>query len=231
MDEYLFNCYLYWQRERYGNIFKQLHKISSVMRIILITTCILMLSAVVFIVLESTGIIAANCSLLIMIISMILFIILKIYTDHYMVKNSYTHFDNYKEYCISFKDWLIEHGIEDKELVLTVIKRKKEALSIMDDRILKNNERVNKVMQILIIPVTLSMLGTILNIQTDTNLIIEIGVQFLILVLLMYLLCSFFVSVFNNVIIKQKQDNIIEFVNDLQSIIDLKLYDNSLVEI
>lgn len=111
------------------------------------------------------------------------------------------------------------------------MERKKEALNIMDDRILRNNERVNKVMQILIIPVALSMLGTILNIQTDINLIIEIGVQFLILILLMYLLCSFFVSVFNNVIIKQKQDNIIGFVNDLQSIIDLKLYDNSLVEI
>lgn len=88
MDEYLFNCYLNWQRERYGNIFKQLHKMGSVMRIILITNCILMLSAVVFVVLESTGIIAANCSLLIMIISMILFIILKIYTDHYIIKNS-----------------------------------------------------------------------------------------------------------------------------------------------
>ena len=231
MDEYLFNCYLKWQRERYGNFFKQLHNIGVVMRIILITTCILILSLVVFAVLESAGIITTNYSLLLMIITIILFVILKLYTDHYMVKNSYTHFDNYKEHCRSFKDWLIEHGIEDKKLVLTIIKRKKEALNIMDDRILKNNERVNKVMQILIIPVALSMLGTILNIQTDTNLIIEIGVQFLILVLLMYLLCSFFVSVFNNVIIKQRQDNIIGFVNDLQSIIDLNLYDNSLVEI
>lgn len=230
MDEYLFNCYLKWQRERYGNIFKQLHKIGVVMRIILITTCILILSVVVFVVLESTGIITTNCSLFLMIITMILFIILKVYTDHYIVKNSYTHFDNYKEYCRAFKDWLIEHGIEGKELVLTIMERKKEALNIMDDRISKNNDRVNKVMQILIIPIALSMLGTILNIQTDINLIIEIGMQFLILILFIYLLCSFFVSVFNNVIIKQKQDDTIGFVNDLQSIIDLKLYDNSLVE-
>ena len=40
-----------------------------------------------------------------------------------------------------------------------------------------------------------------------------------------------FVSVFNNVIIKPKQDNIINFVNDLQSIIDLKLYDDFLIEL
>ena len=230
MDEYLFNCYLKWQRERYGNIFKQLHKIGVVMRIILITTCILILSVVVFVVLESTGIITTNCSLFLMIITMILFIILKVYTDHYIVKNSYTHFDNYKEYCRSFKDWLIEHGIEDKELVLTIMERKKEALNIMDDRISKNNDRVNKVMQILIIPIALSMHGTILNVQTNINIITEIGMQFLIFVLFIYLLCSFFVSVFNNVIIKQKQDDTIGFVNDLQSIIDLKLYDNSLVE-
>lgn len=230
MDEYLFNCYLKWQREHYGNIFKQLHKIGVVMRILLITTCILILSVVVFVVLESTGVITTNCSLFLMIITMILFIILKVYTDHYIVKNSYTHFDNYKEYCRSFKDWLIEHGIEDKELVLTIMERKKEALNIMDGRISKNNDRVNKVMQILIIPIALSMIGTILNIQTDINFIIEIGMQFLILILFIYLLCSFFVSVFNNVIIKQKQDDTIGFVNDLQSIIDLKLYDNSLVE-
>lgn len=229
MEEYLFNCYLHWQRERYGNIFKQLHKIGVVMRILLITTCILMLSVVAFAVLESTEIITTNCSFLLMVITMILFVILKLYTDHYIVKNSYTHFDNYKEYCRSFKDWLIEHGIEDKELVLTIVERKKEALNIMDCKISKNNERVNKVMQILIIPIALSMLGTILNIQTDIHLIFEIGMQFLILILFMYLLCSFFVSVFNNVIIKQKQDDTIGFVNDLQSIIDLKLYDNSLV--
>lgn len=230
MDEYLFNCYLNWQRERYGNIFKQLHKIGAVMRIILITTCIIMVSVVIFTVLEYTGIIATNCSLLLMIISIILFVIVKFYTDHYMVKNSYTRLDNYIEYCKLFKDWLIEHGIEDRGLVFAILKREKDTLNMMDDRILKNNERVNKVMQILIIPVALSMLGTILNIQTDIHLIFEIGGHFLILILLMYLLCSFFVSVFNNFIIKQKKDDIIGFVNDLQSIIDLKLYDNSFLE-
>ena len=230
MDEYLFNCYLNWQRECYGSFFKQLHKTGLFMRILLITTCILVISILIFAVFATAKIIPTNYCMILMIITIILFIILKLYTDHYKVKNSYTRFDSYKEYCRSFKDWLIEHGIEDKELVLTIAKRKRDALNIMDDRISKNNERVNKVMQILIIPISLSMFGTILNIQTDMQLIIALGVQFLILISLTYLLCSFFVSVFNNVIIKQKQDDIIEFVNDLQSVIDMKLFDNSLVD-
>lgn len=143
-----------------------------------------------------------------------------LYGQHYEIKNSDQDIKKYKTYCTNLFLWLTNTSVsvERKDII--------ELKNRMVDRLEKHEQKQQKTydvairfIQVLIIPIVLTILTVVLNKQVDISMILAYG--FITIMILSFLAVTLFGFIsFVNLIRKNELEKMKSFVIDLQGILD-----------
>lgn len=220
METFIFNCYKKWLKERNGSFFKRLFGLTILAKILLLLLLISLIGFFVVAWLVSDEKIDGKWLFAPTVMELLSCAAMYIYNNLYEVSNSYKEFDKYKSYCMDLSFMLSTYHISN-EIIIEIIERYKKTIDNMNNNMMQNYERINKVMQMLLLPISLAILGALFKLDMKEESILGYGVTFFLIIAFVYGVACF-VAFICNEITKSKQDTYKLFVNDLQSIIDLE---------
>ncbi len=226
MENLILYCYKEWLKERDGNIFKQISKL-TVWAIILLA--LLLGTLIAFFVILGRSVAGKNDSIATLILSVvyvILCIITSIYYEKYQVKHSKQGLENYKEYCNDMmKKVLSKYGFTEN-FIPTLIDRFKAMINVIDEKIKTKHEHFNKFLEMLFIPISVIILGALLDKGVDAAETLGLGLSGILVILIIYAVAIFVLFVYD-FFMRLPQGKYREFVTDLQSILDFKECENA----
>lgn len=165
-----------------------------------------------------------------LIIEVIACIALYFYTEHYQIKTSSIKLQVYKEYCEEINSWLRTTGlVVNKKNLTKIINRVNHDILIMEDKRNKRRDRIEKWIQVLIIPILLAIFSEMIREQAKLSVLIAYALVLLISIgslALAFLCCYNIIDFFQ----KRKLEQLKSFSKDLQGVIDTKLTKRFLME-
>lgn len=216
MELLLYRSYLKYLKDNREPISKAFKKMPKTMVSLLIILLLSAISVIVVICIEKIRIYFYAAIAIEVIIAFAVFL----YGQHYEIKNSDQDIKKYKTYCTNLFLWLTNTSVsvERKDII--------ELKSRMVNRLEKHEQKQQRTydvairfIQVLIIPIVLTVLTVVLNKQIDISLIFAYG--FIAIMILSFLaVTSFGFISFFNLIRKNESEKMKSFVNDLQGILD-----------
>lgn len=223
MEHYILYCYKEWLKEKDGSIFKQISKL-PVMAIILLALLLVVL--IIFFVILGRSIAGegendTTATLILSVVYVALCIITSIYYEKYQVKHSKQSLENYKEYCNDMmKIVLMKYGFSET-FIPTLIERFNTMINEIDEKIKTKHEHFNKFFEMLLIPISVIVLGALLDKEGNAAVTLGLGLSGILVILIIYAVAIFVLFVYDFVM-RLPQGKYKEFVTDLQSILDFK---------
>ena len=214
--EYLYN-YLLYQKE---------HNKSSWKKLIRLPWYILLLLTVSFVLLITTFILYCFLSnklpvIILEIAAMIVIFTTCFLSEKHQVSTSKSTLQNYAESRANLNGWLKTVHInsdEDKKLLLS---RLKEYISSQESNMKMSADRWDKWLQVLVIPVVLSLITTIIANQKDVSMII-VSVMTIMFIFGMLYGLFFLLKTLSDIPINRKLNQMRYFAKDLQSTMDME---------
>lgn len=222
MENYILNCYLKWLKQRNGTIFKQLSKLTMTANVLIILLFSMLFILFVLTILAFYKCVDPNVIYTPMILEIITGIVSYIYTSRYEIDQSYSNLQHYKKYCDELYEMLSHNHISSYSFICEVINRLERKIEILNKKIESIHGRVNKLMEMLIIPLSLSIIGTFLDNQDDKQSIVMYVFTILVGVGFIYIILAGSVYLISNLTIKKQQEKYMQLANDLQSIVDFR---------
>lgn len=229
MENYIFNCYQKWLKDEKGNIFQQFLKCNRVVKILIILLfipLIVMMASCVFLFntkSELWTIILAIATLAELGASILAYV----YNNRYDIDNSSNDLKHHREHCDELKEMLTKHHVSHS-LMIKIADRYKAAIDDIETKMKSNYERINKVMQIVLIPLSAAILGELIK-EQDADSVLNYGVLCLFIIGIIYGILFLPIFLYNNVL-SDIQSKYRRFVNDLQSVLDFEECDARLEE-
>lgn len=224
MENYIFNCYKKWLEEEEGDLFKQIFKIPVMARVLFI---LLLAGLILFCIILGRSIYGKNDTILTLFLSFVytaLCIIFSIYTEKYQVKHSRDGLKNYKKYCKDMKDAVLTENDISEKIIPALIEKYQTMNNSIDEKIRQSHEHIHKFMEMLLIPISASILGALLNKSVNASEILSFGLSGTVIILIIY--ASIFLVLFvYDISMKFSQEKYKQFITDLQSILDFKRYE------
>lgn len=229
MENYIFNCYQKWLKDEKGNIFQQFLKCNRVVKILIILLfipLIVMMVSCVFLFntkSELWTIILAIATLAELGASILAYV----YTNRYDIDNSSNDLEFHRKRCGELNKFLAECHVSHS-LVIKIVDRYKAVIDDIETKMKSNYERINKVMQIVLIPLSAAILGELIK-EQDADSVLNYGVLCLFIIGIIYGILFLPIFLYNNVL-SDIQSKYRCFVNDLQSVLDFEECDARLEE-
>lgn len=216
MELLLYKNYLLYLTQNSSKITDVIKKSSKIIIILLVALSIAVLFALITIILEPLR----RYYFAALIIEIVISIINFTYGQRYEINNSLTNINTYKAYCNDLYAWLSSILTNSTKENIADIKNR------IDNHIKKHEQHQQKIfevlfrfVQVLIIPVILTILAVIMENEVDINMIFTYGI-FAILIP-SFLAVTLFGSIsFINLFQKSKYEKMKSFSNDLQGILD-----------
>lgn len=234
MENYIFNCYLKWlkdEKKKEGNIFKRISKLTITANVLIASMIIVLAAIIVLFVLEYYGLIAIDWIYLPLFLESIIGAITYVYTSRYEIDHSYDNLSEYKAFCQKLSIMLSSKQISNPSFLSDIIERIDTRIENMNSRIKMIYDRVHKIMELLIIPIALSVIGSILDNQPDTQMVLDNIISIMMTILLIYAIlgggCCFVI----NLTIAKKKEKYMLFKCDLQSILDFDICHKSIIQL
>lgn len=220
MDERVFICYLKYQKKNNPDISK---KLKSLPKDILVLMILLICSVLGGFVSSCMG--NDTVSSVLLLCETVLSFVFYWRFENYRIKISDKSIEKHKEYCLNIANWLKTVDIETDEHIQLVYER-------ITERILKNNDereksvnRVEKWVQVLLVPILICIISEI--IKSDADVSVAIANSFVVILIsalvfsLIYI--SRFLKWFPN---KRETAQMQYFAEDLRSILDYRELEN-----
>ncbi len=216
MDEYIFYCYMKYQKDNNPDIIKRLKVLPK-------HILIMMIVAVVAFVVSLVALFVGNemISLLCIFIMSIFSFLLYWSVDNYQIKKSEKVIERYKTICSELEEWLKTLGIETNEDIQLLYNRLTERISKQKETQEKSNNRVEKWIQILAIPLLLCIISEIIKSDVDISVAIT-NVFVAILIGALVFLVLYVCQIIKWFPIKRKIVQMQYFADDLRAILDCK---------
>lgn len=143
-----------------------------------------------------------------------------LYGQHYETKNSDQDIKKYKTYCTNLFLWLTNTSVSvERKDIIELKNRMVNRLEKHEQKQQKTYDVAIRFIQVLIIPIVLTILTVVLNKQVDISMILAYG--FITIMILSFLAVTLFGFIsFVNLIRKNEFEKMKSFVNDLQGILD-----------
>lgn len=221
MDNYLFYMYLKYLKDSKLTFWPKLLKQPPVTIILLV---IIIISGMASIILSFVGInyYFMLGSILLEIISCA---ILYFYTENYKITCSESKAEDYKKYCKDIKIWLNSCGIRDRESVEVLHSRVIESIERIKSLDKESQERTDKWLQALIIPILLAIITTSISNVSDISVMFKN--MLIIIIGFVSVYCIFIalqkISNFPN---KRMMEKLNCFASDLQGVLDTQFSDS-----
>ena len=212
MDRKLFYCYLSYQKERNDSTWKRLKKIPCLAKISFLgmLACLSLFFVPVF----------QKYPIVIAIIEVILVFILYFSTENFLIENSAKNLKEYQLYCREFVGWLNKQGIMSMETIKLLHERLNERIGKIREQRKENMMRFDKWIQILAIPIVLSILSKMITEQNNVIEMMNTILSILILFLVVYAIAVGYRSLVGFPE-KHELEQMECFSRDLQGVLDL----------
>lgn len=226
MQTILFDSYRNFQKSSKDSFIKAVFKLPLVVKILfaVLGICFLFNLLAIFITPIRKG--YPFCAVIEVALSTVLYL----YTESFQVKNSSLRFSVYQSYCANIKNWLEEIGIVVTEENLTkLINRIDKDIEILNNKRTCKRERIEKWMQILIIPILLAIFSSIIKEQTDLSVLINYAMNLLLgfgSLSLIFIGCYNIFDFFE----KRKLEQLRSLSSDLQGVLDCQFEDKLFVK-
>ncbi len=216
MELLLYRSYLKYLKNNRMPMSKAFKKMPKTMVALLIILLLSAISVIVVICIEKIRIYFYAAIAIEVIIAFAVFL----YGQHYEIKNSDQDIKKYKTYCTNLFLWLTNTSVSvEKKDIIELKNRMVNRLEKHEQKQQRTYDVAIRFIQVLIIPIVLTVLTVVLNKQIDISLIFAYG--FIAIMILSFLaVTSFGFISFFNLIRKNESEKMKSFVNDLQGILD-----------
>ena len=216
MELLLYRSYLKYLKDNRVPMSKAFKKMPKTMVALLIILLLSAISVIVVICIEKIRIYFYAAIAIEVIIAFAVFL----YGQHYEIKNSDQDIKKHKTYCTNLFLWLTNTSVSvERKDVIELKNRMVNRLEKHEQKQQRTYDVAIRFIQVLIIPIVLTVLTVVLNKQIDISLIFAYG--FIAIMILSFLaVTSFGFISFFNLIRKNESEKMKSFVNDLQGILD-----------
>ncbi len=218
MENYILNLYKKWLKEKNGNLFKQISRLTTTAIILLSLLFASLISLLIIFVLSFTDKNVMNAAYIPMIADVILSIIISIYMEKHHIDYSKCDLSNYRKHCDDLEKELTDNDIAI-QLIPKLIEKFNNQNNEIEERIRQKREYVNKFMEMLLIPIAAAILGALMNKSNSLDEILHLGIYGLLIILLTYGAIIFVLFLYNTVMrIPESMHK--RLIMDLQGILD-----------
>ncbi len=216
MELLLYRSYLKYLKDNREPISKAFKKMPKTMVALLIILLLSAISVILVICIEKIRM----CFYAAIVIEVIIAFAVFLYGQHYEIKNSDQDIKKYKTYCTNLFLWLTNTSVSvEKKDIIELKNRMVNRLEKHEQKQQRTYDVAIRFIQVLIIPIVLTVLTVVLNKQIDISLIFAYG--FIAIMILSFLAVTLFGFIsFFNLIRKNESEKMKSFVNDLQGILD-----------
>lgn len=224
MEQDLFYCYQEWVKNRDGSIKKQLSEVPK-FGIFLLSLLLLLLGVFIWVSLQpvkETG--EPNIAALFVGVGYVLICILvSLYTEWHNIKNSKQDMKKHKQYYTDMEKSIFKNFKHVHELILQLIEKYNASINSIEERIKLKHKALNRIFEVMIIPLSAAILGALPNLNSSTQEALEFSIVLILVIVLIYEIGFFCLFVYE-MIMRYNQDKYKRFVFDLKSILDYKKY-------
>lgn len=226
MDEILFYNYLNYQKEQNLPLSKKLLKTPTIMKIFIIISILAVATYTVFYFSPELKTYSTIVSFIASVVEALICIALYVYIERYQIKNSSCALEKRLNYCKKLSLWLSDNMSLTDDAIELLYKRLIEQINAQNADHKEQNNRVDKWIQVLVIPVILSIISSLISKQTDFSDMMTVTISLMFIILMIY----FFIWIVRCILwfpTKRKNEQMKFFANDLQDIMDLKILNNT----
>lgn len=216
MELLLYRSYLKYLKDTRVPMSKAFKRMPKTMVALLIFLLLSAISVIVVICIEKIRI----CFYAAIAIEVTIAFIVFLYGQHYEIKNSDQDIKEYETYCSNLFVWLKNTSVSvARKDIIELKNRLVNRLEKYEQNQQKTYDVAIRFIQVLIIPIVLTILTVVLNKQVDISMILAYG--FITIMILSFLAVTLFGFIsFVNLIRKNEFEKMKSFVNDLQGILD-----------
>lgn len=197
-----FNCYKKWVKAQKGSISKRLSGLTKIVNVLVISLFVVLAAMLTTYFLSVFNVIDIIWFAISALPELAICIASYVYTSNYEINHSDDALNKYQHYCDELSAMLAENNIICRQFLNEIISRYKMIIDDSSKRIERNHERINKVIQILVLPVVLAVLSKLLDMQTDVQSAVAAGVALALGIIFLYIIIFCPVYMYNCLIIK-----------------------------
>ena len=221
MELLLYRNYLKYLKDNKTPVFEDLKKIPIVMIVFLMALIISAICAVIVLYVEQIR----QYFLVALTVETVFSLVTFSYAQHYEIKKSDQDIKEHKVYCEELLVWLKTILISvEKEDIVELKARIDKRLEQYAEKQQNTLDIVIRIIQILIIPIALTVITVVLNNEHDISIILTYGIIFIMVISFILVTIFGFIS-FINLIRKTEYEKMNFFSQDLQSILDTQFED------
>jgi hypothetical protein len=223
MEQLLFYHYRNFQRKQLSKLGKKWKRIPGTIIVLFVAVFASMVVGIGSLFLATNRWISVNA----VVCEMVFALVFHWSIENYSITNSQKQMDRYWEYCTKLKNVLSEANVHTKEDIVEMMGRlEKKIQEIKADR-QAGNAVLMKLGEIIAIPVILAIITTSIEKMTKTEEMIEFVTNLLLAAGILFATIFAAYELFRFPI-KHKMEQMIEFYEDLQGVLDLERFGTDL---
>ena len=216
MEEYIFNCYMKYQKENNPDISKKLKSLPRELRLLMLLLIGSVIGGLATFFLGNESFASAF-----LLLETALSFVFYWRFENYRIKVSDKSIEKHKEYCSNIANWLKTIDIETDEDIQLVYKRLTERISKNNESRTKSVNRVEKWTQVLLVPILICIISEI--IKSDVDISVAIANSFVVILISGLVFSLIYISRFFKWFPNKRETAQMQcFADDLRSILDYR---------
>lgn len=216
MEFYIFNSYLKYQKENSPSLFRKMKKTPKYLWILLGLAVICAISGMIFSFIENLSwlfLVFAPAEIVFTFMAFVL-------QERWEIKHSDREMEKFKTSSIEFYNWLSNLSIKSREDIELLLERLNDYRDGQIEKREKQNNKIDKWMQTLIIPLILAIITALISNQADIESVLTFIFFMLAIVAMIYGLIWLVRSVVG-ILQTQRRNQLDYFITDLQGVLDV----------
>lgn len=224
MEEYIFNCYMKYQKEHNPSVMKRLMKFPRDITVFLVMGVVFMVIGIALLLLQKMV-----WSFMFIVISMAIAYVFNWRFELYQIKNSEKIAERHKEYCTELENWLCDFSVSSTEAIEMLYERMNNRMTKSETARKTAFDKIEKWAQVLIIPVGICIISELIENEIDVVLIIS-KCMTVVMFGIFVIYGVFLAETLKWMPTKRKTAQMQYFADDLRSILDYRLLSQKTVE-
>lgn len=216
MEEYIFNCYMKYQKENNPDVSKKLKSLPRELRLLILLLIGSVIGGLVTFFLGNESFASAF-----LLLETVLSFVFYWRFENYRIKVSDKSIEKHKEYCSNIANWLKTIDIKTDEHIQLVYTRVTERISKINNEREKSVNRLEKWVQVLAVPILICIISEIIKSDIDIN--VAIANSFVVIIISALIFSFIYIShILKWLPIKRNIVQMQYFADDLRSILDYR---------
>lgn len=180
MEMQLFYCYLKYQKDQKDSTLRKITRLTPIVIILLFLLIATTIISFIFTLRSS------KCAFVPLSIELLLSLVTYFYSEHIQVKMSSVNLSAYKDRCRKNYEWLKEQEVVGQKEIQMYKDRITSSIENTQCKIDKSIDRIEKWLQILVIPIALAIFSYVLEERTDIQTVLAYAMTIVVIIVVIY---------------------------------------------